>query len=395
MPNDPQHARIGIRIPPWLGYGREIFQGIGRYMSENNLQWQVDTAIEADGELRSLIINEDWEGDGAIFFRYTKEEAEKFVGRGMPLVSVSRESPCDWVPRVHPDNYAIGALAAEHLMGCGSPNLACWFDPHRSYASERLDGFRQRASEFGRDVLVIETPVSDYPEKSKREMMNDSIQTELKKLPLPVAVFCRDDILASAILREARKLKIETPVDLIVLGVGNDPVLSSVSLPKLSSVTLPGKQIGWCAAEMLHRALQEGQGIDASKPAEVVELPVQTVVRRQSTDHLHTPDELVAKACERIRMSLGKEKITVQQLCVTLEISNTTLLQRFQAAVGCSPKQFIDRVRHEEAVRLLLQTAWSIKEIAYELGFRSPEEFDRFFKRISKIAPGRFRDTRE
>lgn len=44
-----------------------------------------------------------------------------------------------------------------------------------------------------------------------------------------------------------------------------------------------------------------------------------------------------------------------------------------------------------EAKRNLLYTSRSVEEIAYELGFKDPGYFSRFFKKISGVPPGRFR----
>ena len=391
MSSSVTHARIAIRIPQWLGYGREIYQGIGNYMAENGLLWQVDSSLEADGELRPMTIDESWRGDGAIFFRYSKEEAAAFAKKNAPLISVSRVSNCPWVPRVHSNNHMIGKLAAMHFIGTGSQNLVCWIDPARPYSIERLEGFQQCASNYNREVIPIETPASNYPVSSKWKDIDTSIQNTLKSLTTPSAIFARDDIFATAILRNAYMLDIKTPEDLIVLGVGDDPILSSVTIPTLSSISIPAKKIGWHAAKMLHQRLLENQPIDTSVKGEVIELPVSEVIQRKSTDQLQISDTLIADACQMIRMTPIQQKITVKHICQSLDVSTTTLLQRFQNNVGMSPKQYIDRTRYEEAIRMLNQTNWPIKKIAYALGFRSPEEFDRFFKRHADSTPGQFR----
>ncbi|MGB3383878.1 MAG: helix-turn-helix domain-containing protein [Marinomonas sp.] len=44
-----------------------------------------------------------------------------------------------------------------------------------------------------------------------------------------------------------------------------------------------------------------------------------------------------------------------------------------------------------EAKRQLLYTSQSIEEIAYNLGFKDPAYFSRFFKKNTGYPPGRFR----
>mgnify|MGYP002041108330 FL=1 len=45
----------------------------------------------------------------------------------------------------------------------------------------------------------------------------------------------------------------------------------------------------------------------------------------------------------------------------------------------------------QESKRLLLFTGSSINEICYQLGFKDPAYFSRFFQRYAKTAPGEYR----
>lgn len=51
----------------------------------------------------------------------------------------------------------------------------------------------------------------------------------------------------------------------------------------------------------------------------------------------------------------------------------------------------LDRLM-QEAKRLLLFTGYSVNEICYELGFKDPAYFSRFFSRQASMAPGEYRD---
>jgi len=380
-------AKIAVRIPPWVGYGREIYRGIGNYMAEHRLRWNVETELHADGELKSLKINEKWQGDGAILFRYSDAEAETFKKKNRPLICVSRVSQADWVSRVHVDNLKLGRLAAEHLIGTGSSNLVCWIDPNREYSLERLAGFQEVAAEYNRDVTVLENTTSLYRAKIKYADISAAMREQLKSLATPAVLFARDDIAAAGLMKSAQLLGLRVPEDLAVLGVGNDPILNSVTVPTMSSIAMPATAIGWNAARILHEQLENGIPTEP----EILNLPVNEVARRETTNHMHVQDELVSEAVHLIKTRIGKKALTVQQLCASLDVSNTTLLKRFQESLKMSPKKLIDRARHDEAVRLLQQTSWPIKEVAYELGFRSPEEFDRFFKRHSDKPPSQQR----
>jgi AraC family transcriptional regulator, transcriptional activator of pobA len=59
--------------------------------------------------------------------------------------------------------------------------------------------------------------------------------------------------------------------------------------------------------------------------------------------------------------------------------------------LGQSAKTTIDKMLLQEAEYLLLQTAFSVKEIAYELGFQSASHFFRFFKKNKGTSPALYR----
>jgi AraC family transcriptional regulator len=66
----------------------------------------------------------------------------------------------------------------------------------------------------------------------------------------------------------------------------------------------------------------------------------------------------------------------------------------FQAYVGETPGQFIQRLRLEKAVRLLcINQNTSITGIAMECGFSDSAAFSRAFKAVYGISPGKYRET--
>ncbi len=59
--------------------------------------------------------------------------------------------------------------------------------------------------------------------------------------------------------------------------------------------------------------------------------------------------------------------------------------------LGRTAKSTIDAMLMKESENLLHQTALSVKELAYELGFQSASHFSRFFKRHTGISPAAYR----
>jgi AraC-like DNA-binding protein len=67
--------------------------------------------------------------------------------------------------------------------------------------------------------------------------------------------------------------------------------------------------------------------------------------------------------------------------------SRAQFCRRFRAALGCSPGQYVQRLRLDAARELLLTTDRSIPEIATTCGFADRFHFSRIFSRSSGLGP--------
>jgi AraC family transcriptional activator of pobA len=75
-----------------------------------------------------------------------------------------------------------------------------------------------------------------------------------------------------------------------------------------------------------------------------------------------------------------------------LHIHPNSLNANTKKYLGKPAKTIIDTMLINEAEYLLVQTSFSVKEIAYELGFRSASHFFRFFKKHKEISPALYRN---
>jgi len=82
-----------------------------------------------------------------------------------------------------------------------------------------------------------------------------------------------------------------------------------------------------------------------------------------------------------------EEKITVARLAKAMAVSPRTLQRQLMELLGCNPKELICAVKMREAKYLLKSSEWRVNEVAYRLGFESPEHFSRRFKTFYQISP--------
>ena len=86
-----------------------------------------------------------------------------------------------------------------------------------------------------------------------------------------------------------------------------------------------------------------------------------------------------------INLDVVAEGTGISQRKITNLISN-----RF----NCNFKSYINRIRINEAKRLLMETQMNIGEIAYKVGFNNQSHFNRVFKAENNISPSEFRENK-
>lgn len=76
----------------------------------------------------------------------------------------------------------------------------------------------------------------------------------------------------------------------------------------------------------------------------------------------------------------------VRDLCEYLQVSEHALKRLFHANFQLSPRQYIQRLRMQQAEKLLEDGRISVKEIAYRMGYRHPNDFSRAYRKFFGIS---------
>ena len=85
------------------------------------------------------------------------------------------------------------------------------------------------------------------------------------------------------------------------------------------------------------------------------------------------------------------EDLKNRDLANLINISERELHRRLQAILQMSPQQLVERLRLEQAKRLLRNTRLSNASIASEIGFKSQSYFGKRFKAFCQQTPGEYR----
>lgn len=86
------------------------------------------------------------------------------------------------------------------------------------------------------------------------------------------------------------------------------------------------------------------------------------------------------------------EKISIQDLVSSLDMSATYLHQKFKAETAYTFNEFLNRYRIQKAMKRLKEGADKVQVIAEEVGFRDYKYFSVIFKKYTNYTPSQFQD---
>ncbi len=192
---------------------------------------------------------------------------------GYPVVLIDRYLrgvPSDYVMS---DHFGGALQATQHLISLGHRRIGfvSWRDPAISI-EHRFAGYRQALIEAGLpDDRSLAFEVEAYPSVEPEQLFGF-----FSRSPRPTAIFAANDQIALAVYRAARRLKIDVPDDLALVGFDNLDFTSHLDVP-LTTVAQPTFDIGRVAVEVLWRRIN-GDAPDWQR----VILPTRLVIRRSS-----------------------------------------------------------------------------------------------------------------
>ena len=101
--------------------------------------------------------------------------------------------------------------------------------------------------------------------------------------------------------------------------------------------------------------------------------------------------DFLRKLNELIAANIDKSLYTVEDLAKDLTISRVQLYRKVKAILGISVSDHINNIRLEKSKELLLNSNQNISEIAYSVGFSSPNYFSTSFKNKYGVSPKEFK----
>jgi signal transduction histidine kinase/DNA-binding response OmpR family regulator len=105
-------------------------------------------------------------------------------------------------------------------------------------------------------------------------------------------------------------------------------------------------------------------------------------------------EDFMKKINAVIHENLSDEEFSVQQLADAMIVSRSSLYSKIKIITGMGVNDYINRLRIEQAMSLLVNTNLNINEISCEVGFTYPRYFSSTFKSMTGMTPKQFRNEK-
>lgn len=367
-------------------YDRQVIEGIGHYLQSSKVDW--DIYLEEDFLTRIEHI-EEWGGDGIIADFDDPSIQAALKGSTLPIIGVggsySDENDYPAVPYVATDNTAVIKTAYEHLKHKGIERFAFYgfpTDDNHRWALEREKAIVQLCKEDGFDCAIYR----GHPTRPETWQYSMNRLTDwLQGLPNPVGIISVTDARARHLLQACDHIGKHVPDNISIVGIDDDDIARNLSRISLSSVSQGCFEMGFQAAKLLHKRLDNPN----LKNKRVMVAPV-GVVQRQSTDFKALKDPFVIQAMHFIRQNACRG-IKVDQVLDYVGISRSNLESRFKDECGHSIHNEIHNEKLGRARKMLEEGDTVTSEIAQICGYPSLQYMYAVFQKHFGKTPKEYR----
>ncbi|WP_315709024.1 DNA-binding transcriptional regulator CytR [Brenneria uluponensis] len=157
-----------------------------------------------------------------------------------PMVMANEFAPELELPTVHIDNLTAAFDAVHYLHQLGHQRIACIAGPeHLPQSQYRLQGYIQALRRCGLTIDNQYIVRGDFTYETGMK----GLTTLMSHPAPPSAIFCHSDIMALGVLSQARRVGLDIPRDLSLVGF-DDITQASYCFPPLTTVAQPRYDIG-------------------------------------------------------------------------------------------------------------------------------------------------------
>jgi LacI family transcriptional regulator len=374
--------RVAVLTGSSQVWREQVMRGIAGCAHEH-APWQVYTAPEGVEDF--VFFSDGYRWDGVLLLRNANGRLTRRIRTlGVPTVSIGSVR-VNGLPRVKVDDDRLAELAVRHLHAAGIRHFA-----YCSFFQRKTD--EDRGPAFARHVAALGLQCSFYSDYTRLpagvawQSRQRDLALWLSRLEQPVGVFTWNPDVACQVVEACRAASLELPGQIAVVSGDDEPAKCELSSPTISAVAIPVERLGYEAAVLLER-LMNGE----SAPCEPVLIePCGVLTVRESSGALGKTDSEVHQALRFIREH-ASEPIGVPEVAESVGTSRRWLERRFRKVLGRSPHEELRQARLDCAKKLLLETDWTLAEVARAAGLTTAPYLNYVFRRETGCTPAEFR----
>lgn len=185
-----------------------------------------------------------------------------------------------------------------------------------------------------------------------------------------------------------------TPLDYYVLGVEGLRVnTNNDDQYTILDVTSTASLVRQCFENIFHEIQDKLAGY-AEICQHYLSILILLICRKNMVSYELALPQNSSRECHKAKQYIDDhyhDKITLDSLSETCNLSKYYLSHKFMELYGKSPMAYLNEVRIAAATDLLKTTSYSIDEIALATGFSSNSYFSQTFQKHCQMSPNKFR----
>ena len=177
---------------------------------------------------------------------------------GSPMVVVDSEDAQGRIPSVYPDDELAGYDATNRLIQAGCRRIVYYGSDTTIIAQgERFAGYQRALAQAGIpfDERLVVNVIEDVNAAQEAARVFDEIR--------PDGIFCFNDVRATFIYEAARERSIVIGKDVSVISIDNQPFITDVLKPSLTTLQLPHYEMGFDAVLQLVGKLDGERAVES------------------------------------------------------------------------------------------------------------------------------------
>jgi LacI family transcriptional regulator len=255
---------IGLVIPlrepiffhPFIA---EVLSGMQHCVTEQDYHLMIYSHKAGTGRVTRGEIQQSRYADGVIVLNTRMSTAQDMAATieelrtaNIPFVMVNGYSGNGHINYVGIDDRETGRLGVQYLVDRGHTRIGLLCGARKSPISASImSGYKQAMRQ---NNLPIQPSLSVHCEY-EQTLMRQAVSRWVGLRERPTAIFCADDQFVPTIYAALHQLGLKVPAEVSVLARGSTALAEHIA-PKLTTITVPGVEIGERAAEQLIRTLK-------------------------------------------------------------------------------------------------------------------------------------------